>query len=375
LRPDLSAATDLPRLRRDLDQWYDRHRRDLPWRRTTDPYAVWVSEVMLQQTQVATVIPYFMRWLERFADIVRLAAADGQTVLKLWEGLGYYARARNFHRAAQIVVQEHGGQVPGDPAAFRALPGVGDYIAAAVLSIAFDRPLAVVDGNVKRVLTRFLKMETPVNAPSAHKALAPIATRWLDPRNPGRFNQAVMELGALVCTPRGPRCDRCPLAYDCRSLADGCQSQYPRRLARRSAPTYRLVAAVVFRQDRLLIVQRPAEGLLGGLWEFPAMPLTPAHAPESTATAGISEILGIRIRVAEHLGQIRHAYTHFKIEAEIFRCAWQAGRVRRRGPAAHRWVTPGQLADYPLTGAAHKVRAIVTAFSLRGGFAQHREEH
>jgi A/G-specific adenine glycosylase len=361
LRHRLDAAPAVAWIRDGLGRWYDAHRRDLPWRRTTDPYAIWVSEVMLQQTQVATVAPYYDRWLERFPTIADLAAADLQTVLKCWEGLGYYARARNFHRAAQIVTQQHDGRVPDDPAGFRALPGVGDYITAAVLSIAFGRPLAVVDGNVKRVLARFLRIESPVNAPNAHKTFAPVAAGWLDRERPGRFNQAVMELGALLCAPRQPRCEACPIADGCRSLAEGCQADYPRRLARRAVPEHRLLAAVVEKEGRLLIVQRPMDGLLGGLWEFPAAPLVEGKGGEAACRAAIFEMLGIRVRVVGVAGRIRHAYTHFKIDAEVYCCTWQAGRVRRRGPAAHRWISPERVADYPLTGAAHKVKALLPA--------------
>ena len=361
MRHHLDAEPAVLWIRDALGRWYDGHRRDLPWRRTADPYAIWVSEVMLQQTQVATVIPYYARWLERFPTVADLAAAEPQAVLKCWEGLGYYARARNFHRAAQVLVQQHGGRVADDPVAFRALPGVGDYIAAAVLSIAFGRPLAVVDGNVKRVLARFLKIETPANAPGAHKMFAPAAAQWIDSKDPGRFNQAVMELGALVCTPRRPRCGDCPVADGCRSLAGGCQAEYPRLLARRAVPEHRLLAAVVEKDGRLLIVQRPMDGLLGGLWEFPSAPLAEDQVGETACRAAIFEMLGIRVRVVGGAGRIRHAYTHFKIDAEVFCCIWQAGRVQRRGPAAHRWVAPARLADYPLTGAAHKVKARVWA--------------
>ncbi|MDY0311539.1 MAG: A/G-specific adenine glycosylase, partial [Desulfobacterales bacterium] len=281
MRHRLDAEPAVLWIRGALGRWYDTHRRDLPWRRTTDPYAIWVSEVMLQQTQVATVGSYYARWLERFPTVAHLAAADLQNVLKCWEGLGYYARARNFHRAAQILVRQLGGRVPDDPVAFRALPGVGDYIAAAVLSIAFGRPLAVVDGNVKRVLARFLKIDAPANAPTAHKMFAPVAAQWLDSRDPGRFNQAVMELGALICTPRQPRCEVCPIADGCRSLAEGCQADYPRRLPRRAVPEHRLLAAVVEKGGRLLIVQRPMDGLLGGLWEFPSLPLAQGQGAEA----------------------------------------------------------------------------------------------
>jgi A/G-specific adenine glycosylase len=349
------------RIRSDLGRWYDANRRDLPWRRSRDPYAIWVSETMLQQTQVATVIPYYERWMACFADVCRLAAADLQAVLKSWEGLGYYSRARHFHRASQIVVREHGGRVPADPAAFGSLPGVGPYIAAAVLSIAFRHPLAVVDGNVKRVLARFLQLDFPVNASGAHKVFAPIAAGWLDVKRPGRFNQAMMELGALVCTPRQPRCRDCPIHDGCRSLAHGSQTEYPRRLARRAAPTHRLATGVVRRNGRVLIVQRPAEGLLGGLWEFPAVRLADGQTTDDAGVAAISALLGIRLRFLARAGRIRHAYTHFKIEAEVLCCLYAAGRVRCKGLPAHRWVKPGELADFPLTGAAHKVRQRLAA--------------
>ncbi|MFZ1983631.1 MAG: A/G-specific adenine glycosylase [Desulfatitalea sp.] len=199
-------------IRRTLGAWYDTHRRDLPWRYTRDPYAIWVSEVMLQQTQVKTVTPYFQRFMQRFPDVGRLAQADEQSVLKSWEGLGYYSRARHLHQAAQRVVHEWDGRLPSTWPEIRQLPGIGDYIAAAVLSIAFAQPHAVVDGNVKRVLARLLRMATPINAAAGHQLFQAAADRLLDVQDPGRHNQAMMELGALVCTPQTPLCAQCPLA-------------------------------------------------------------------------------------------------------------------------------------------------------------------
>ena len=339
--------------RQALGLWYERCRRDLPWRRTGDPYAVWVSEVMLQQTQVATVIPYYERWMVRFPDLFRLAAADLQAVLKRWEGLGYYARARHFHRAARIVMERHGGKVPDDPAAFRGLPGVGEYIAAAVMSIAFGRPMAVVDGNVKRVLARLLASETPVNGAGAHKAFAPAARVLLDNHRPGRANQALMELGALVCTPRRPRCSACPLAFGCLARQKGSQGAYPRRTMRQPVPEYRLTMGVVFRAGRVLVVQRPTEGLLGGLWEFPGGSLDNG-LPAAACERVVRQVVGLEVHADHRLAIIRHAYTHFRINAEVFCCRWEAGRVRRRGPAAHRWMPPEALKSLPFTGACRK---------------------
>jgi A/G-specific adenine glycosylase len=208
------TGPDIARLRRRLLSWYDVHRRDLPWRRTREPYRIWVSEVMLQQTQVRTAIPFYRRFLQQFPTPAHLARADEQSVLKCWEGLGYYARARNLHRAAARVAAS-GGRVPDEWDAFRALPGVGNYIAAAVLSIAYGRPHAVVDGNVKRVLARLLALDLPVNAPAALRAFQAEAERLLDRRRPGDYNQALMELGALVCTPRAPDCGGCPQDTQC----------------------------------------------------------------------------------------------------------------------------------------------------------------
>ncbi|MEZ4568646.1 MAG: A/G-specific adenine glycosylase, partial [Desulfobacterales bacterium] len=202
-------------IRTALTRWYAENLRHLPWRGSADPYHIWVSEVMLQQTQVATVIPYFKRFCQAFPDIRALAAADLQDVLKLWEGLGYYARARNLHKAAKIVTDQYNGRIPDDADGFMALPGVGDYIGAAVLSIAFDRPLAVVDGNVKRVLARLFEIDAPVNVSASYKIFQSCANLLLNAEDPGTFNQAVMELGALVCRPSGPDCRVCPLAGWC----------------------------------------------------------------------------------------------------------------------------------------------------------------
>jgi len=203
--------------RKRLLDWYAAHHRILPWRKTRDPYAVWVSEVMLQQTQVGTVIAYYERFMDRFADVAGLARADLQAVLKIWEGLGYYARARNLHRAAAVVCARHGGQVPDTWDQIRALPGVGPYIAAAVLSIAYHRPLAVVDGNVKRILARLFRIDAPVNVSSAAPVFQRKADELLERRQPGAFNQAMMELGAVVCRPRNPDCSHCPVSAHCRS--------------------------------------------------------------------------------------------------------------------------------------------------------------
>ena len=230
-----------------LLEWYHRNQRRLPWRETRDPYRIWVSEVMLQQTRVATVVDYYHRFLDRFPDVHVLAEAEQQAVLKVWEGLGYYARARNLHRAAQQVTAEHGGCIPADYDRFRALPGVGEYIAAAVLSIAFDRPHAVVDGNVKRVLARIEGLDAPVNQASSHRIFRETADRRLHRTAPGAFNQAMMELGALVCTPRRPDCRKCPVNAVCRAFGTDTVGRYPRRVQPKAVPEYAVAVGVIYK--------------------------------------------------------------------------------------------------------------------------------
>lgn len=341
-------------VRRALLDWYETHRRDLPWRATRDPYRIWMSEIMLQQTQVATVIPYYHRFLAAFPDLKALARADLQEVLKLWEGLGYYARARNFHRAANRVIADCGGRIPDDPAAFMALPGVGDYIGSAVLSIAFGRPLAVVDGNVKRVMARLFEIPGPVNAAPSYPLFKAKAALLLDEKDPGTFNQAVMELGALVCKPSKPDCGVCPISATCLSFAHDRVNAFPVKIKKAPVPHHSMAVGVVFKDDRVLIVRRADHLLLGGLWEFPGDRLKPGENAEEACIRILSEQLGLTIRVKTRLTRIRHAYTHFKITADVFVCAWVSGRVRRSGPTDHRWIKISDIENYPFPGSNHK---------------------
>ena len=341
-------------LRRRLLAWYGRHARPLPWRQTRAPYPIWVSEVMAQQTQIKTVIPYYHRFMNRFETVGRLAAADDQEVLKLWEGLGYYSRARNLHRAAQVVVDRWNGEIPDDWDRFHSLPGVGDYIASAVLSIAFDRPHAVVDGNVKRVLSRLKTIDTPVNGSGGHREFQAVAQSLLDPSDPAMFNQAMMELGALVCVPRNPKCHACPMGDVCLAHAQGVTDRYPRREKRHPVPQYHLALGVVRKNGRVLITRRKPDGLLGGLWEFPGGKRLADEPPEQACVRKIREAVNLEVEVTEKITRIRHAYTHFKIVADVFWCRYVSGRVRRNGPVAHRWIRVDQIHQYPFPGANHK---------------------
>ncbi len=328
--------------------WYAAHGRSLPWRGLRDPYAVWVSEVMLQQTQVATVAPYFRRWMARFPTVEALAAADEQEVLALWEGLGYYRRARALHRAAQEVVARHGGRLPADPQALQRLPGIGKYTARAVASLAFGRDVPVLDGNVRRVLARVFAVEAPADTAAGEKALWALAAEHLPPGRAADYNQALMDLGAMVCTPRAPRCAVCPLASFCRARAGGNPEAFPRKKRRRRPPHYTVAAAVIRREGRVLIAQRPAEGLLGSLWEFPGGKVEHGETPEAALRREIREELGTEIAVVAPFGRYRHAYTHFKVTLHAFLCRLTGPAPRPLQVQALRWVLPAELSDFPM---------------------------
>lgn len=343
-------------IRHLLTGWYRKNRRPLPWRALRDPYAIWVSEVMLQQTQVKTVLPYYDRFMARFPTIKSLAKAHLDEVLKLWEGLGYYSRARNFHRAACLVMERFGGKIPEDWKSFIGLPGVGDYIASAVLSIAFGHPHAVVDGNVKRVLSRLYLVEIPVNqvTTKGHGAFKTMAAALMGEADPACFNQAVMELGALVCTPQNPLCETCPIAMHCSAFLGGRVSDFPVRVKKKKVPTHPISVGVVEKEGRYLITRRAPEGLLGGLWEFPGGKVKPGETAAEACLREIAEETGLVVEVTSHITQVKHAYTHFKIEMDVFGCRWVSGEPILHGPVDFRWITLDEIRDYPFPGANHK---------------------
>ncbi|MFZ7126267.1 MAG: A/G-specific adenine glycosylase [Desulfobacterales bacterium] len=351
------SPDEIRRFRLELISWYDKARRRLPWRESADPYRIWVSEVMLQQTQVRTVIPYYERFIRRFPSIAEMAAADLEEVLKQWEGLGYYGRARNLHKAARRLVQQGDSRVPEDPDRFRKLPGVGPYIGRAVLSIAFGRPLAVVDGNVKRVLSRLLLMKAPVNLPASDAQFQKAADRLLDPENPGIYNQAMMELGALICGPRAPRCGECPVRCWCRAGKSGSTAMYPVRVGRKAVPEIQTVTAAIYRRGRILVTRRPESGLLGGLWELPGGPREERETPEASCARLVKAATGLSPSIEKNLGTIRHAYTHFRVVATVIVCRSPKGRVTLDGPTDFRWIHPDAAGDLPFPALQRKVLA------------------
>jgi A/G-specific adenine glycosylase len=337
-------------LRKALLNWYAHSGRDLPWRRSRDPYAIWVSEIMLQQTQVKTVIPYYDRWLTQFPTIAALAAADQQTVLKVWQGLGYYARARNLHRAAQEIVQQYGGRFPTELAEVVKLPGIGQTTAGGILSAAFNQPVPILDGNVKRVLSRLLALETPPNR--AIKLLWDKSAQLLDPEQPRDFNQALMDLGATLCTPRNPACLLCPWRSHCRAYALNRQHELPMTESRSPLPRKSIGVAVIWNDQRqILIDRRRQDGLLGGLWEFPGGKIEPDETIADCIRREIQEELGIEIEVGEHLITIDHTYTHFHVTLNVHHCQHLSGEPTPIECDEVRWVLPEELDKFPFPKA------------------------
>jgi A/G-specific adenine glycosylase len=348
-------------LRRRLLAWYDASRRDLPWRTAqhgADPYRVWLAEAMLQQTQVARVIPYYCAFLEAFPTLEALAAAEEEAVLARWSGLGYYARARALRRAAREALARHGG-LPASVEALRALPGFGPYTAGAVASIAFAIPAAAVDGNVARVLARLQLVEGDPAAPATRAALWALAAALVDPARPGDWNQALMELGATTCGSPVPRCSRCPLARLCRARAAGREREVPRPRRRASPKGLLLACAAVARDGRWLLARQPGEGLFGGLWGLPlAVAPGESRAPEALLDA-MRQRWGIRPEVGPEVARARRILTHRRLTLVAFAC--KIGRLRRSGDL--RWAAPEELGQL---GVASAMKALMAGLPAPG---------
>lgn len=340
-----------------LEAWWEAHRRDLPWRRRRGPYAVWVAEVMLQQTRVETARRYYGRFLRAFPSVRALAAAPLADVLKAWEGMGYYARARNLHAAAGRLVAERGGRLPETAAELRRLPGIGQYTAAAIASIAFGQDEAVLDGNVERVLCRVFALREDPKTARARRRLTALARSLIRPGRAGDINQALMDLGATVCVPRQPRCEACCLADHCRARAGGIQHLLPRRRPRKALPHHDIAAGVVWKGSRVLIDRRPPGGLLGGLWEFPGGKREPGETLPQAVVREVREETGIVVRPVRCLLTVRHAYSHFRITLHAFECRYVSGRCRAIGCDAVKWVRPAELDRYAFPKANHKIIA------------------
>ena len=333
------------KLRETLLGWYAAFRRDLPWRRSRDPYAIWLSEIMLQQTRVETVIPYFARFLARFPDVRTLAAAPEADVLAAWSGLGYYRRARLLHRGAKVVA-DAGGDVPRTRAALLDVPGIGRYTAGAIASIAFGEAVGLVDGNVARVLARLFAIEDDVK--KSLKRFERLADTLVSPDDPGAFNQALMELGATVCTPRSPRCDACPVASMCQARAEGRQASLPVVSAKAASPTVAQRALVLVRGSAFVLMRRSARGIFAGLWEPPRF--------EATARAETAALRQLGVRGASRVGGVVHVLTHRRLEIDVL-VATAPKRLRCLDPDYEevRLVAPGELGALGVATLARKI--------------------
>ncbi|HJP32077.1 MAG TPA: A/G-specific adenine glycosylase [Candidatus Latescibacteria bacterium] len=357
--------------RRNLLRWYGKHRRDLPWRRTDDPYAVWLSEVMLQQTRVETARGYYERFLERFPTVTALAVAKEAEVLKAWEGLGYYSRARHLHQAARAVVEDHDGDLPDTYDGLIGLPGVGPYTAAAVSSIVFDRPHPALDGNMMRVFSRLLRLEGDPRRASVRSQMVRHGEALMPPRRSssrststgaGDLNQALMELGARICLPAQPRCGDCPVTDWCRARAElEDPSVLPTRPQRRKRPHLQVTAGIIRRRGKVLIAQRPPGGMLAGLWEFPGGKQEAGESLAECLAREIREELGCTIDVEEEVASVDHEYTHLSITLHAFAARYRSGRVRALGCSAFEWIDADRLHDFAIPRADHRVLEALTA--------------
>lgn len=347
----------------NLLSWWDHDHADLPWRRSRDPYAIWVSEIMLQQTQIATVIPYFERWMARFPTVQALADAPLDDVLKLWEGLGYYSRARNLHAAAGMVVEAFNGRIPQTVPNLLKLKGVGRYTAGAIASIAFDQPAPILDGNVIRVLSRLYDLPDDVTQTATKKKLWALAEALVPQQRPGDYNQALMELGQRVCLPKNPTCLLCPLRDPCLARQRGTQLERPVKPPRKKTPHYDVAAGIIWqdaetmltKEGEFLIGKRPLDGLLGGLWEFPGGKQEAGETLTQTLIREIDEELDIRITVHELETVVKHAYTHFRITLHAMHALHESGAVQHIGIADHRWVTLAELDAYAFAMTDRKI--------------------
>lgn len=360
---------DLPPISPSLLSWWDAGHADWPWRESRDPYAIWVAEVMLQQTQIATVLPYYRRWMDRFPSVEILAGASPDDVLKLWEGLGYYSRARNLQSAAEMVAIRYHGHVPRTVDDLMELKGIGRYTAGAIASIAYGQAVPALDGNGIRILSRLFDIGDDISKSATKRKMWSLAEDLLSLDRPGDFNQALMELGQTLCLPTSPKCQLCPLASFCLAMQRGTQQERPVKPRRKEIPHYQVVAGIICRDDgRFLIAKRPANGLLGGLWEFPGGKQEEGERLKETLRREISEELGIDIEVNHRLVVVKHAYSHFRITLHAFLARHREGRPQNLAVADHTWVKLGDLEEYAFASADRKIikHLLVEATSSTG---------
>lgn len=354
----MESDNRIKKFRRALLKWFAANRRRLPWQdgssglnKKAQAYRIFISEIMLQQTRLDQALPYYERWIKNVPDFETLVKTPMQKLLKLWEGLGYYARVRHLKKAAQIIVRHYGGQIPPDYAKILALPGVGDYTAAALASFVHGLPYLSIDGNVFRVLSRILAESLSFSSQADRRKLSEAASYLLDRQNPGAFNRALMRLGALVCLPKSPKCQICPVSFFCKAYQNGSVEKYPLPKRKLERPHYQIVAGIIWKGGKVLIAQRKPDGLLGGLWEFPGGKKQPGESLKAACRREIKEETGVLVRVAKLAQIVEHGYSHFSITLSVFHCFYKNGTPQPLGCQKLKWVGPQDLGKYPFPKA------------------------
>ena len=351
-------------IQRKLLAWYDKEKRDLPWRNTKDPYRIWVSEIMLQQTQVKTVIPYYERWIRTLPTIENLSNAPEQKVLKLWEGLGYYSRAKNLKKASQIICKEMNKELPKTVKALQKLPGIGRYTAGAISSIAFGLKAPVLDGNIKRVLSRLFCINENGTTSASEKILWQKSEDLVPDRRPGDFNQALMELGATICTPNSPLCQQCPLQNKCEAFLKVTVGLFPPLKKKISSKKIEVSAGIIIKNNKVYIQQRKKNALMGGLWEFPGGKREKGESPEECLEREIKEEMGVTINILKKIMTIKHTYTQFRVTLHAFTCELQSKQIRPTECQQWKWVSLSNLKKYPFPAANVKIVKHITQNKL-----------
>ena len=346
--------------------WYRQNKRSLPWRSDPHPYKILISEFMAQQTQIATVLPYFNRWMNQFPTIKDVARADIDIILKAWEGLGYYSRARNLHKTCQRITDTYDGIIPNDYDTLCSLPGIGPYIASAIVSIAYDVPIAVVDGNVLRVFTRFWNIDDDIRRPATKRL---IQDKLTDPisvsRSPSCFNQGMMELGATVCTAKTPHCAACPLQPSCQAYRRDRVDQLPFKSPAKQVPHHNIGIGIIWKNRKILIAKRPLDQMLGGLWEFPGGKQEDNESIEQTVYREIKEETRLDVLIISPLCSVKHAFSHFKITLHVYSCQYISGKAHPNSSTELKWVDPKELTRYAFPTANKKIiSAILKSIDL-----------
>lgn len=337
-------------MHQELLKWFEKNKRDLPWRENRTPYRVWVSEIMLQQTRVETVISYYLRWMEAFPDLISLAKSDEQQVLKQWEGLGYYSRARMLYKTAGIILQKWNGVFPNDLKALESLPGIGRYTAGAIASIAFNQAVPALDGNIRRIYSRLFDLTVPLRTKESEAILWQLASSEIEGENsPGAYHEALMDLGSSVCLPSAPLCSICPLISWCEAFKKNTVSQRPVMKQAKSIPHHTVTAGIIRNPDgNVLIAQRPVHGLLGGLWEFPGGKQEKDETLEECLIRELREELKVQVIIKAPFGVYKHAYTHFRVTLHAFSCEIGDQNPQPVEAQALRWVEIANLSAFPM---------------------------